>query len=89
MLTGFLVYKIIIYLFGKKRKWLIDRGCLEPSISRQPLLTYLLNGKYPYFMDFRYDFSIPAKAVSDIQNLESPSLNPQAVPVQLNIDLIH
>ena len=33
MLTGFLVYKVIIYLFGKKNKWLIDRGCLELSTS--------------------------------------------------------
>jgi len=93
MLTGFLVYKVIIYqlginppadiasgriaevrsrsmscncmtrtsqqecrgileLFGKKNKWLIDRGCLELSISRQPLLTYLLNGKCPHFHGF-------------------------------------
>ena len=33
MLTGFLVYKVIIDLFGKKNKWLIDRGCLELSTS--------------------------------------------------------
>ena len=39
-------------------------------------------------MDFRCDFSIPVEVVFDIQNLALPLLNPQAVPVQLNIDLI-
>ena len=69
--------------------FVIAPGNHDPYTERSPYKLTEWPENVHIFMDFRCDFSIPVEVAFDIQNLVSPLLNPQAVPVQLNIDLIH